>query len=52
MKHSTEEKTSRREALKKAAKGAAFIAPVIMSFTVSEVKAQVSFLSDPPAPPW
>lgn len=52
MKDGTEENTSRREVLKKAGKGATFIAPVIMSFKVSEIKAQVSFLSDPPAPPW
>ncbi|MHB9027621.1 MAG: hypothetical protein ACYC9O_02510 [Candidatus Latescibacterota bacterium] len=44
------EKTSRREALKKAGKTAAIIAPVILSFNVNEVKARVSFL--PPPPPF
>ncbi|MHB9030003.1 MAG: hypothetical protein ACYC9O_14650 [Candidatus Latescibacterota bacterium] len=50
MDPNTPEKPSRREALKKAGKTAAFIAPVILSFNVNEVKARVSFL--PPPPPF
>jgi hypothetical protein len=38
------ERTTRREILKKAGKSAAFIAPVMLSFNVSEVKARVSNL--------
>ncbi|MHB9031012.1 MAG: hypothetical protein ACYC9O_19755 [Candidatus Latescibacterota bacterium] len=39
-----DERTTRRDVLKKAGKSAAFIAPVLMSFKVSEVKAQNSVI--------
>jgi hypothetical protein len=46
------EKFSRREALKKAGKVAAFIAPTLLTFNLSETRVYASGLPNPPAPPW
>jgi hypothetical protein len=46
-----QENMTRREVLKKAGIRAAFVAPVLLSYRIEELKAQASGMRPPPAPP-